>query len=471
MIADIESEKIDCVITKDLSRLGRNYAKVGNLLDEYFPEHNVRYIAVIDDFDSASDYNDELSVFRNVFNEFYPRDISKKVKQVKKQNAQNGDFNGSRAPYGYKKAPDDIHRLIIDEDVADVVRSIFEAFASGQTGREIAETLNRKDILSPGTYRDYVSGKNTYAQRKWSSQMIYLILRNRVYAGDMIQNKRVNVSFKCKKRRVTDESEWIVVRGTHEAIIDEDTWTDIQSKLQKGCGTRRKRDNSNKKFPVFSGLIYCADCGHRLGASWNTTQYRYRCGNYASNGKDACTAHYIKENDLIEYISQEIEYYSYQIQKNKKSFSNKLFSVLYEQEQISYGITNTKYSKTKKRNEEVRNMLMKLYEDKCGGVITQSMFNELSKGYNAELENLLTLSSEYSKIMNEQKTNERLVLKIVDVLGSFSSRNDLTREYLSKLVDKITIGEKDEFGKRNISIVYKVVGNLSDLLADCAKMA
>ena len=207
MIDDIEDGKIDCVITKDLSRLGRNYAKVGYYTEEYFVERGVRFIAINDSFDSLREEENEIAPFKNVLNEWYPRDISKKVRQVKKAAARQGKFMGSQAPYGYKKSPENKHVLLIDEPAAEIIRYIFTEFVGGDSARMISEKLNQKGVDCPRFYHaKYANGQTPKPteNNNWGSASILLILKNQVYIGNMVQGKKEVISFKTKRRRAVD---------------------------------------------------------------------------------------------------------------------------------------------------------------------------------------------------------------------------------------------------------------------------
>jgi len=232
---------INGIVTKDLSRLGRNYSMTGYYTDEYFPEHNVRYIAINDGVDTMG-INNDFAAFHNVINEYYPREISRKVRQVKKSNASKGMFMGSQAPYGYKRSPTDRHLLIIDEDVAPVVRRIFTDISNGENGRRIAIQLNQEGILCPSLYHYQNIGREHPFNNKnmgWGSATVLGLIRNQAYIGDMVQGQRQVISFKTKKRRETDPDEWIIVLNTHEPIISRELWDEVKK--------YPKQDNENLK--------------------------------------------------------------------------------------------------------------------------------------------------------------------------------------------------------------------------------
>ena len=277
MITDADAGRINCIVTKDLSRLGRNYVQTGYYTEEYFVECGIRFIAVNDGIDTLQENND-IAAFHNVLNEFYPKQVSKKVRQVKRTAAQQGKFMGSQAPYGYVKSPADKHILIPDNDVVNIVRRIFRLFASGESGRHIADILNTEGILSPGAYHAAKVGK-VGVNKTWGSSTVVQLLRNQAYIGNMVQGKRKALSFKTKKRMVTDKSDWIIVENTHEALIELDIWGEVQRKLTANYRPRVCKQGENS---LFSGIVECADCGAKMAFTTKImsgkTYKLYRCG-------------------------------------------------------------------------------------------------------------------------------------------------------------------------------------------------
>jgi len=232
MIQDVEAGKLNCIIAKDLSRFGRNYVKTGYYTEEFFVERGVRFIAVNDSIDTMQENND-IAPFQNILNEWYPKDISKKVRQVKKTSALQGKFMGSQAPYGYMKSSQDKHVLLIDEPAAAIARRIFSEFTAGDSARMIGERLNQEQVNSPRFYRGKQPGgqhPRPDERNNWGSSTIIQLLRNQVYIGNMVQGKRQVISFKTKKRRCIDPENWIVVENTHEPIIERSVWDRAQKR-------------------------------------------------------------------------------------------------------------------------------------------------------------------------------------------------------------------------------------------------
>ena len=301
MMHDVETGKIDCIITKDLSRLGRNYVEAGYYTEDYFKDNNIRFIAINDNVDTINEDND-IAAFHHVLNEFYPRQVSKKVRQVKRKSAEKGMFMGSQAPYGYMKSPEDKHKLIIDEEAAVIVRRLFNGFANGESGRMMADHLNDEGINTPRFYHYEKQGKSnplTEEKNVWGSATIMQLLRNQVYIGNMVQGKRKVTSFKNKKMRQVAPEDWIVVENTNIPIIDRSTWDRVQEILEQHKKIRRTKNNT---VGLFSGIVKCSDCGMPLAYMRkklkNSEKGVYRCSRYNNNGSIACSSHYIDEESM-----------------------------------------------------------------------------------------------------------------------------------------------------------------------------
>ena len=391
LLRDISSRKIDCVITKDLSRLGRNYAKVGYYTEEFFIEQGVRFIAVNDSFDTMRDEENEIAPFKNVLNEWYPRDISKKVRQVKKSLARQGKFMGSQAPYGYKKSPENKHVLIIDEPAADIMRQIFQEYAGGDSARMICEKLNQDGLDSPRFYNSKFPGGQTPRpdeNNNWGSRTVIQMLTNQAYIGNMVQGKRQVISFKTKKLRVIEPENWIVVEGTHEPIIDRETWDRVQKRIE-GPGHHVQRKRADKTLSLFAGVLHCADCGTTLAY---TTKSRkdgppagaYRCSRYCNNGETACTQYYIQENTLKTFVLNDVRIHAKLANAERKRIADQLVATLnHSQEQETRGLELQK-REAENRLKTISTNIKSLYEDKCLGKLPENIFQDLLSGYIVE---------------------------------------------------------------------------------------
>lgn len=305
MIADIEAGKINCVIVKDLSRFGRDYIETGRYLERYFPDHDVRFISITDNIDSFKQTYDMLMPIKNIFNEQYARDISKKVHASMATKQKNGEFIGAFASYGYRKAPSDKNRLVIDEYAAGIVRRIFSLYIDGYGKTRIASILNEEGILCPSEYKR-LSGDNYKNCNRldhtfyWTYSTIHNILQNEIYIGNMVQGKTVR--HMRKKAKAKDKTDWIIVKGTHEAIIDEAIWNKVQSLLNR----RTRNLDLNSDVSIFAGFLKCGDCGRALAKKNHISKtgekvVKYYCGTYVRSGKNYCMPHIIS-HAVIEKI-------------------------------------------------------------------------------------------------------------------------------------------------------------------------
>ena len=293
LIKDIELGKINMVITKDMSRLGRDYIGTGNLIEKYFPEHNVRYIAITDNIDTFLDSsNNDIAPFKAIMNDMYAKDISKKIKSSLKAKQKEGKWVGSKTPFGYIKDPNNKNHLIIEEEQAHIVKRIYNMCLDGLSFYKISKELTNEGIKTPAQYYEYKWRSNYNCKYgMWHSKTIYDILTNRIYTGDTVQNKRTKVNYKIKKIIKNKPSQYIVVENTHEAIIDKEMFYEVQKRIPKNVGRREKKETH-----LLDGLLYCGDCGHRIsiGSRRKKDNRCYTICNYYRTyiKQKLCTSHY-----------------------------------------------------------------------------------------------------------------------------------------------------------------------------------
>ena len=299
----VESEQVATIIVKDMSRLGREYLQVGQYTELVFPSHGIRFIAVNDGVDSLCESTNDFTPFRNIINEFYAKDCSKKGRSAARVKAETGARVGSRPPYGYQKDPDDPKRHIIpDPDTAPVVQRIFALCASGSGPSQIAKQLTSEKVPTPA-YSYYVKygvelgGMNVDEPYRWNGPVVSRILENEVYLGNTVNLKYTTISFKNKKKIERPESEQLRFEHTHEALVDKETW-EIVREIR---AHKRRRTNMDEQ-DMFSGLVYCMDCGSTMTLSrahtMKKSQYNFTCQNHRKNGKNVCSSHYICESLL-----------------------------------------------------------------------------------------------------------------------------------------------------------------------------
>ncbi|MGN0107096.1 MAG: recombinase family protein [Hominilimicola sp.] len=467
MIHDAEIGKIDCIITKDLSRLGRNYVEAGYYTEEYFIEHDIRFIAINDGIDTMHDNND-IAAFHHVMNEFYPKQVSKKVKQVKKKSAEQGKFMGSQAPYGYMKSPEDKHVLIIDEEAAVIVKRLFNEFANGDSARMIADKLNAEGINTPRFYHYEKMGRTnplTEEKNVWGSATITQLLKNQVYIGNMVQGKRQVVSFKTKKMRTVPPENWIVVENTHTPLIEMNLWERVQKRLSNP--NKKIRRTKIDTVGLFSGLVKCSDCGMPLAYMRRQLKDRekgvYRCSRYNNNGITACTSHYIDEEYISAFVLNDIRTYAHLATAQREELAEKLYKALKKSNSSEIGNIKSKIKTTENRLFEINDRIKNLYEDKCLGKIPEDIAINLMRDFTVEKADLeKSLPELKNKLVNMNETvgsiNEWL-----DMISAYENISELDRETVCGLVESITVFEKDRSTTpvtQEIKIEYRFIKNL-----------
>lgn len=467
MIHDAEIGKIDCIITKDLSRLGRNYVEAGYYTEEYFIEHDIRFIAINDGIDTMHDNND-IAAFHHVLNEFYPKQVSKKVKQVKKKSAEQGKFMGSQAPYGYMKSPEDKHVLIIDEEAAVIVKRLFNEFANGDSARMIADKLNAEGINTPRFYHYEKMGRTnplTEEKNVWGSATITQLLKNQVYIGNMVQGKRQVVSFKTKKMRTVPPENWIVVENTHTPLIEMSLWERVQKRLSNP--NKKIRRTKIDTVGLFSGLVKCSDCGMPLAYMRRQLKERekgvYRCSRYNNNGITACTSHYIDEEYISAFVLNDIRTYAHLATAQREELAEKLYKALKKSNSSEIGNIKSKIKTTENRLFEINDRIKNLYEDKCLGKIPEDIAINLMRDFTVEKADLeKSLPELKNKLVNMNETvgsiNEWL-----DMISAYENITELDRETVCGLVESITVFEKDRSTTpvtQEIKIEYRFIKNL-----------
>lgn len=472
MMEKVRSREINLVVVKDLSRFGRNYLEVGQYTELEFPALGCRFIAVNDNIDSLNrDSNDEIFMaFRNIFNEHYSRDISKKIRSAMNTSCRSGKFIGAFAPFGYMKSPDDRHRLIIDEPAAAIVRRIFQMRCEGEGFRRIALALNEEGVLPPREYHCRCAGKAGSPWRdngKWSSVTVSGLLRNEAYIGNMVQHKSEVFSYKDRRMTAVPKEEWIRVENTHEPIISMDVWEQCR---RMDRGTVHPRQNSMKETSLFSGLLYCADCGfamrcqieRRRRKNGVTARYeRYLCGSYSRSGHTACSTHSIPVQVLSELVLNDIWAKADEVFYHEEEIAQCLMERRQKQSRAELSAMQKSMRFLEKRVAELDRLIRSAYEDKVDGSIPAELCAELLRGYQKERAENSTRLQEIEKQQAEMQTAENEVQEWISLIRRYRDIDTLDRETLLKLIDRIEIGEahtEDGNKVRDIKIYYKFVG-------------
>lgn len=465
----LESGRVATLITKDLSRLGRNYVEVGRYTDFLFPRWNVRYIAINDNYDTLYKDSNELAPFKNLFNEWYARDTSKKVRAVFKAKAERGERVSTQIPYGYKRDPDVKGHLLIDEETAPIVKWIFTLCAKGKGPSIIANILKDHKILKPTVYRyskigSYGCITDTEDIYGWNNRTIAGILDNEVYLGRTVNCKSTIASFKDKRVIYNPESEWLRFDNTHEAIIDQDTWVLVRE-VRAGKRRRTKMGDVDK----YSGLIHCADCGstHYLvrGKTLSTEQYCFICSRYHKHmGEAKCTPHRIREVILDDIVLEEIRKITYYARTKAKEFAEIISSNTRAENKRELAARTGELLRLEKRNATINTLFKRLYEDHVLGTVSDEQFRMLSKGYNTEQREIQERIPELQAEIEKLKAVTVNVQKFLEIAHKYTDLQELTADVLRTFVSKIVIHERsDKWSKtaeQQIDIYFRYIGNL-----------
>lgn len=462
MIADVETGKVKRVIVKDMSRLGRDYLQVGMYTEIFFPEHDVHFIAVNDGVDSNQEDN-EFTPFRNIINEWYAKDTSKKIRAVKRSKGMAGEHIGSHPPYGYMKNPENKKEWIVDEEAAEVVREIFRLCVRGYGPTRIANILTERKILCPTYYALEKGGKprTTLPADKfaWNGPVVAKILDRMDYLGHTVNFKTHVKSYKVHKTVYNSPDQWKVFEGTHEAIIDKETFEIVQ-KIRAG----KRRPTRMGEMPMFSGLLYCADCGRKLSfhrkADEPADKHHYLCENYRSNTAN-CTMHYIRnvvvERIVFENLKEVIQYVS----NYEDEFVRMVMDADVRQKNRELAQKKKRLAELQKRIGELDTIFQRIYEDNIIGKLSDERFMKMSKGYEEEQR---TLQAEADNIQNELQQEEKKsvdVKRFLAVVKKYTDLTELTPEILREFVDKIIVHAPDKSSGRRlqeIEIIYNHIG-------------
>jgi len=468
LLDDIEMGYISVVIVKDLSRLGRDYVSVGHYTDNYFPEHNVRFIAVNDMVDSDEGEN-EIAPFKNVMNEMYARDISRKVRSAHRIRGNMGEPL-SQPPYGYMKSPENKKKWIIDTEAAEVVRDIYRMCLEGMGNEAIARELQNRQVLIPMAYWQSKGlnrgGKKTQPNPyKWCKTTIQKILAQQEYCGDVINFKTYSKNFKNKTRIDNPVENWKIFKDVHEPIIDRDTWETVQKHTARTKRRAPKKENARKH--IFSGLIRCADCGSNMSYHTNTVNkdiHYFICSNYVKDTRGTCqTRHYIRADALEQIVIFELKRLAIMLQKDEELLvdilekkTNKDFydEKKHLEEQLQKAIV---------RQQSVASLYEKLYEDNATGKVTDEWFTHMSHKYEVERTELkVRIFNLREKVANMQTVQHSKDM-FIGAVRKFLDMETITAPLIHELIDHIDVYEAEGKGKnktQRVVIHYNFVGYL-----------
>lgn len=445
MLDDIDNGKINLIITKDLSRLGRDYIETGRYIEKVFPSKNIRYIAVndnVDTFDKRNSNND-MTPFKAVINDMYAKDTSNKVRSTILTKAIAGECIKAFLPYGYKKDQTNKNKILVDENVAKNVKLIFDLYKSGKSKTEIAKELNKLEISTPLKYKQETTNyynPNSNATYKWNSTVINKILRSPIYVGDLVQLQYNKVNYKIKKITKVPKEEQIIISNNHEAIIDRNTFNTVQEMLNKQTN---EWNYSNRKKHLLTGLVFCK-CGSRITYNKNHGKFfRCVCSSYKKYGSEFCSNIHLKEAELLEMVSSSLK-------KNINIYLNL--------KDLKYPVIVVKDNKTQelaklsKKKDEINKTIANLYEDKISSTISLETFKVLIKKYEKqkkELDMKISAISKNKECVQDSKLTSKELEETMKQLLKFDTINEENKSLVFKLIDKIIIDDD------KITIKYK----------------
>lgn len=467
MLREVEAGNVATVITKDLSRLGRNYLKTGELIEIVFPEYEVRYIAINDGVDTAREDN-EFTPLRNWFNEFYARDTSKKIRAVKQAKAQRGERVNGDVPYGYIADPNDRNHLIPDPETAHVVKQIFAMYVRGDRMCDIQNWLRDNEILTVGELRYRRTGRTQHprpqqnAWYNWPDKTLYDILTRQEYLGHTITAKTYKVSYKSKKTRKNAEDKRYFFPNTHEPLIDEETFELAQKRI-----ATRHRPTKSDEIDLFSGLLFCGDCGYKMylqkGAGTPERKHAYTCGNYRNRARNdfLCTTHYIRKSVLKELVLADLQRIMSYVKGHEQEFIHTATECSEQAMKKALGHQRKELDKAEARLGEINLLFRKLYEDNALGRLSNEQFVFLTSGYEDEKRELTKRAAELKKEIDTAAERSADVKRFAALVRRYTEISELTYENVHEFIDRILIYELDKnTNTRKIEIFYSFVGKV-----------
>ena len=440
MIADIEAKKVNMVITKDLSRLGRDYIMTGHYMERYFPEHRVRYISLLDGIDTGVDSTaNDITPFRAIMNDMYAKDISKKIKSVKRDKQRKGQFIGGKPAYGYKMHPTEKNKIVIDEEVAPIVRRIFALALSGMSCRNIAALLNQEGVPTPATYANLPVAKPGPYTGLWSSERISDMLQNETYIGNMVQGRSVKISYKSKKCLKQDPANWVVVEGTHEPLVDRETFQKVRMLVNS-----RKHTRSRTYDFLLKGLIFCHECGYPL-AVLNRKNARgedvlyFVCRTYQRFTKaGVCTCHSIKEKTVTEAVVAKVREVCQAYLNPDELLPVAQEAVENARKQSSL---ESELQALQSKIDSLTANLDRMYTDRLSGLLPEADFQRIFSRIKLEREQL---EAKRQELELRQKSPVRSKDRAWELVQRFIETAGESRELLVSLIERVELTEDKE---------------------------
>lgn len=461
-----------------MSRLGREYLQVGQLTELYLPTKGVRFIAINDGVDSLVESSTDFNPIRNWANELHAKDTSKKVRAVKKMQAERGERLGGRPPYGYRKENNDTKEIVPDEEAAAIVKLIFSLCASGKGPSQIARILTDDKVLTPTNYYYRKTGKShvsldTTRPYNWSGSSVTNILDNKVYLGHMASLRTTSISYKNKNLIRKPDDEQILVENTHEPLITQEQWDIVQDVRQHKKRVPKHMDEPN----TFSGLVFCSDCGKPLvlhrASTMKETAYNFKCYTYGKRGKNACSPHHIRECDLTQIVLDDLRRVTHFARMKERQFAeyiNRKNSAELRREMNSL---QKELDAMRKRNRELSMLFKRLYEDHVLGRVTSEQFRMLSTDYNAEQKTLEEAIPKKEARLESLRAFAANVEAFIEKAKQYTAINELTPELLRLFIQRIEVGERtvkhSRHASQSIRIFYRDIGDVDSAMEQCER--
>lgn len=472
MMQDVDAGKVNCIASKDLSRFGREHIMMDYYLEFVFPEKGIRYIAVSDNEDTEKGLSDFVP-FKNLFNEWFAKDTSRKVKNSLHAKFLAGERTFAYAPLGYKRDPDVKNRLVIDEETRWIVEKIFDLAFHGAGAAKITGILLDEQVPTPGwlNYTRYGTFANIYAdapEKKrcaWTVGQVKSIVKNETYIGNSVHGIQTNISYKNKKKIRKPPEEWLRIENTHEAIIPKEVFEQVQEQIAS-----RRRKMKTATTQIFSGLVKCADCGWSMSYGTNNSNSKpfhyFVCTNYRQHGPRHCdcTSHYIRYDTLYAYVLSRLQYWSAQSDMGEEHLKRQLLHANDREQQRMVKMRDAELKRAQKRQKELDRLFSKLYEDWAAERITEYNFKVLSEKYQTEQAEVL---EKIERLQAELATEQQTVVNIdqwIGLIQQYAHPEELTAEMLNALIEKIVVHEKtvgaDGEKEQTVDIFYRFVGKI-----------
>lgn len=474
LIEDIQDGEVSTLITKDLSRLGRNYLETGTYIEVFFPNHSVRYIAINDGVDSIDNAQMDITPFRNIINEMYAKDTSRKIKSALHARRMQGKYMATTAPFGYQKDEKDHNHLVIDEVTAPVVELIFSIAEEGVGLHTICNRLRKAKVMKPSFYKKELFERFMDEEKMydWDTAYVSQILHNPVYAGNLTVADKPTKTMRSKKRQYIPYAEREIIYGTHEPIIEQSRWNTVQKILQSRPPVIG--ESSSGYDNIFRGIIKCADCGSAMLAKVEQKRKRnnvidktfYCCTKYRKFGKEGCSSHTIEARTVHEVVLADIQKHAGQALTDRKAMVTEIAERLNLQLSADKEQQKKELRQCKQRVSEIENLYAKLYEDLTRELITEKRFQMLSARYDSEQEELTARIKELEKSAIADKEQLSSIEQFAEQISGYAGITELNFKIINQLIEKILVSEPVEIDGQKIqrlTIHYKFIGALETL--------